>query len=97
MPRIPLLEERENDRDGRDLLLVTGDRGLAGAFNTQIIREGLRLKREFAGEGVEVAFSVVGRRGNSTMQLPRRGRRALLRRASPIARRSPTRARSRTT
>ena len=29
------------------ILLVTGDRGLAGAFNTNIIREGLRLKREF--------------------------------------------------
>src|SRR6266498_3642972 len=25
------------------ILLVTGDRGLAGAFNTNIVREGLRL------------------------------------------------------
>ena len=49
------------------IVLVTGDRGLAGAFNTNIIREGLRLKREFAAGGAEVAFSVVGRRGNSTM------------------------------
>ena len=32
------------------IVLVTGDRGLAGAFNTNIIREGVRLKREFAGE-----------------------------------------------
>ena len=44
-----LLEEREQiSKVG--ILLVTGDRGLAGAFNTQIIREGLRLKREYRDE-----------------------------------------------
>jgi len=67
VPRIPLLEKRET-AETVGLLLVTGDRGLAGAFNTQIIREGLRLKREFSDEGSRVVFSVVGRRGNSTMQ-----------------------------
>ena len=67
VPRIPLLEKRETT-ETVGLLLVTGDRGLAGAFNTQIIREGLRLKREFSDEGARVTFSVVGRRGNSTMQ-----------------------------
>ena len=41
IPRIALLEERENlQRVG--IILVTGDRGLAGAFNTNIIREGIR-------------------------------------------------------
>ena len=46
IPRIALLEERQSlSRVG--IVLVTGDRGLAGAFNTNIIREGLRLKREF--------------------------------------------------
>ena len=40
-------EERENASRSA-ILLVTGDRGLAGAFNTKIIREGVRLKREFA-------------------------------------------------
>jgi F-type H+-transporting ATPase subunit gamma len=67
VPRIPLLEERETT-ETVGLLLVTGDRGLAGAFNTQIIREGLRLKSDFTAEGSKVTFSVVGRRGNSTMQ-----------------------------
>ncbi len=67
IPRIPLLEKRERTETAA-LLLVTGDRGLAGAFNTQIIREGVRLKRELGGEGARVVFSVVGRRGNSTMQ-----------------------------
>jgi F-type H+-transporting ATPase subunit gamma len=63
---VPLLEERDELKHV-GLLLVTGDRGLAGSFNTQIIREGLRLKREFESEGAESIFSVVGRRGNSTL------------------------------
>jgi F-type H+-transporting ATPase subunit gamma len=66
VPRIALLEERENIRTV-GIVLVTGDRGLAGAFNTNIIREGLRLKREFTDSGAEVSFSVVGRRGNSSL------------------------------
>ena len=67
IPRIPLLEKRDR-METVGVLLVTGDRGLAGSFNTQIIREGTRLKREFRDEGSNVVFSVVGRRGNSTMQ-----------------------------
>ena len=66
IPRIALLTERE-DVKRVGVILVTGDRGLAGAFNTNIIREGIRLKREFAADGAEVDFSVIGRRGNSTM------------------------------
>ncbi len=64
---VPLLERREVVDDVA-VLLVTGDRGLAGSFNTQIIREGMRLKRELAGEGATVQYSVVGRRGSSTMR-----------------------------
>jgi F-type H+-transporting ATPase subunit gamma len=66
LPRVPVLVEREQVRKV-GILLVTGDRGLAGAFNTNIIRAGLRLKREFEADGGEVAFSVVGRRGVSAM------------------------------
>jgi F-type H+-transporting ATPase subunit gamma len=66
IPRIALLTERE-DVKRVGVVLVTGDRGLAGAFNTNIIREGIRLKGEFAADGAEVDFSVIGRRGNSTM------------------------------
>jgi F-type H+-transporting ATPase subunit gamma len=66
VPRIALLEERENESKV-GIVLVTGDRGLAGAFNTNIIREGLRLKREFSDEGADVSFAVVGRRGNSSL------------------------------
>jgi F-type H+-transporting ATPase subunit gamma len=66
VPRVALLEERDPIRNV-GVLLVTGDRGLAGSFNSQIIREGIRLKGEYRGESSEVIFSVVGRRGNSTM------------------------------
>ena len=67
IPRIPLLEERE-DQKKVAVLLVTGDRGLAGAFNTQIIRAGTQLRRELESEGKEVVFFVVGRRGASSLQ-----------------------------
>ena len=65
--RVPLLQKRDRVEHA-GILLVTGDRGLAGGFNTQIIREGVRLKGELASDGPGVVFSVVGRRGNSTMQ-----------------------------
>jgi F-type H+-transporting ATPase subunit gamma len=64
--RVKLLEQRESMRRA-GIVLVTGDRGLAGAFTTNIVREGIRLRREFERSGEEVSFAVVGRRGNSTM------------------------------
>src|SRR3954453_21429561 len=45
IPNLPLLEERENVSTV-GLLLVTGDRGLAGPFNSQIIRAGNRRYKE---------------------------------------------------
>ena len=66
VPRVPVLEEREEVRRV-GILLVTGDRGLAGAFNTNIIREGTRLKREVRSDGADVSFAVVGRRGVSAL------------------------------
>jgi F-type H+-transporting ATPase subunit gamma len=63
---VAVLQEHDEVR-AVGILLVTGDRGLAGSFNSQIIREGLRLAREFRGDGKDVSFSVVGRRGASSM------------------------------
>jgi F-type H+-transporting ATPase subunit gamma len=62
-----VLQEHEEQRTV-GILLVTGDRGLAGSFNSQIIRAGIALERELAQEGKEVRFSVVGRRGVSSMR-----------------------------
>ncbi|MBA2545819.1 MAG: F0F1 ATP synthase subunit gamma, partial [Solirubrobacterales bacterium] len=42
---LPVLQDRENTEKVA-VLLVTGDRGLAGSFNSQIIREGVRLKSQ---------------------------------------------------
>jgi len=64
---LPVLQEHE-DQNNVGVLLVTGDRGLAGSFNSQIIRAGVQLKGELRVEGKGTAFSVVGRRGVSTMR-----------------------------
>jgi F-type H+-transporting ATPase subunit gamma len=63
---LPILKQHEAESTVA-LLLVTGDRGLAGAFNSQIIRSGLRAGREHEGEGRAVLYSAVGRRGVSTL------------------------------
>jgi F-type H+-transporting ATPase subunit gamma len=66
VPRIPVLIERENvKRVG--IVLITGDRGLAGAFNSNIIREGMRAAARVREEGAEPVFSVVGRKGVSAL------------------------------
>jgi F-type H+-transporting ATPase subunit gamma len=63
---LPILKEHEAQNTVA-LLLVTGDRGLAGAFNSQIIRAGLRAGRAHEGDGRAVRYSAVGRRGVSTL------------------------------
>jgi F-type H+-transporting ATPase subunit gamma len=67
LPRVPVLDEHESvDRVG--VVLITGDRGLAGAFNTNVIREGVRVRDRVRGEGAaNVAFSVIGRKGVSAL------------------------------
>ena len=62
IPRVPVLEEREEEKRV-GVVLITGDRGLAGAFNSNIIRDGLRLKGELGERGNEAVFSAVGRKG----------------------------------
>jgi F-type H+-transporting ATPase subunit gamma len=46
---------------------VTADRGLAGAFNSQIIRAGTRAAAEHEESGREVVFFATGRRGVSSL------------------------------
>jgi F-type H+-transporting ATPase subunit gamma len=66
LPSLPVLTEHEST-DKVGLLLVTGDRGLAGAFNSQILRAGLRAGNEFEGEGKTVRWYASGRRGVSSL------------------------------
>ena len=63
---LPILREHDSE-DTIALLLVTGDRGLAGAFNSQIVRAGLRAGRDYEGDGRKTLYSAVGRRGVSTL------------------------------
>ena len=63
---LPILTERE-DVKTLAIVLVTGDRGLAGAFNANIIREGLLLRDKAIEEGKTVVFYVVGRRGDGAL------------------------------
>ena len=66
LPRVPVLEEHDSEKRV-GVLLITGDRGLAGAFNTNIIRDGMRLGAELRERGVEPDFSAVGRKGVSAL------------------------------
>lgn len=50
------------------IVLVTSDRGLAGAFNINIISESLRLAREKAAEGKEVSFICLGKKGRDAIR-----------------------------
>ena len=63
---LPILNQHENE-NRIAILLVTGDRGLAGAFNSQILRAGLRAATEHEGEGSDVVFYASGRRGVSSL------------------------------
>ncbi len=60
----PLLEERPNPTRAA-VLLVTSDRGLCGAYNSNVIRQTERLMERLRGRGVEHSLYVVGRKGQS--------------------------------
>jgi F-type H+-transporting ATPase subunit gamma len=64
--RVPLLREHDSETNV-GLLLVTGDRGLAGGFNSQIIRAGVRLSAELGEQGLNSAWYATGRRGVSSL------------------------------
>ena len=66
----PLLEERENVGSVA-ILPLTGDRGLAGAFNAQIIRRALQIEREVRASGADVRWVVAGKKGRSTLRFRR--------------------------
>jgi F-type H+-transporting ATPase subunit gamma len=71
---LPLLQQRETIET---VLLVplTGDRGLAGAFNGQVIRRAFALERQLEAEAMKVRWLPVGKKGRSTLAF--RGRDAV--------------------
>ena len=57
----PLLEKRSGNED--TFVIVTADKGLCGAFNTNVIRKGLELLKEKKDQGKTVHLFLVGRKG----------------------------------
>ena len=60
--RFPLLRQPARVRRAA-VLLITSNRGLAGAFNSNLIRETRNLLTRLEGQGTEIEFHVVGRKG----------------------------------
>src|SRR5438067_2568942 len=66
VPRLPILAEREQISTV-GLLLVAGDRGLAGAFNSNIVRTGVAAGREHDDSGRNPVYFASGRRPASSL------------------------------
>src|SRR5436305_13295610 len=61
LPRLPILEEHEQiNKVG--LLLVAGDRGLGGGFNSNMVRSGTAAGREHGSQGRTPAYFASGKR-----------------------------------
>jgi F-type H+-transporting ATPase subunit gamma len=66
----PLTREREVVRRSA-VVIFASDRGLAGAFNSQILREGLELAELVRGQGKEPVFYLIGRKAVGFFQFRR--------------------------
>jgi F-type H+-transporting ATPase subunit gamma len=66
LPKLPILKEHDQV-NSVGLLLVAGDRGLAGAFNSNIVRAGTRAGREHEREGRKPIYFASGRRPASSL------------------------------
>lgn len=59
---LPLMEQREVKTVA--LVVITSDRGLAGSFNSNILRAADRLRRQYEGEGKKVSVVAVGKKAS---------------------------------
>ncbi|HXY17167.1 MAG TPA: ATP synthase F1 subunit gamma [Gaiellaceae bacterium] len=66
---LALMQRREVRRVA--VLIVTGDRGLAGPFNGQVLRRAFELERTERDDGHDIAWLVTGRKGASTLRFRR--------------------------
>jgi F-type H+-transporting ATPase subunit gamma len=69
--KLPILRQHESEQTIA-ILLVTADRGLAGAFNSQILRAGIRAAADYESDGRDVTFYASGRRGVSSLAFRKR-------------------------
>ena len=68
--RLPLLERRDSIATV-GIVPVTGDRGLAGAFNAQVLRRAFAEMREAQAAGQQVRFFTSGKKAQSTVRFRR--------------------------
>ncbi|MCA0402405.1 MAG: F0F1 ATP synthase subunit gamma [Proteobacteria bacterium] len=61
--RHPFMSERPVKRVG--IIVVTSDRGLCGGLNANLLRETLKVMKQWQQEGKEIALGVVGRKGQA--------------------------------
>src|SRR5471032_2340571 len=61
VPKLPILAEHEQVSNV-GLLVVAGDRGLAGAFNSNVVRAGVAAGREHGRDGRTAVYFASGRR-----------------------------------
>jgi F-type H+-transporting ATPase subunit gamma len=66
VPDLPILKEHGEVKNV-GLLLIAGDRGLAGAFNSTVVRAGTRAGREHEREGRNAVYFASGRRPASSL------------------------------
>jgi F-type H+-transporting ATPase subunit gamma len=67
-PQTPKLLAGTGKEDTHLIVLATSDRGLAGAFNTNIVRAARRKADDLIAEGKTVLFYIVGRKGRPVIQ-----------------------------
>jgi len=67
-PQTPKLLAGTGKEETHLIIVATGDRGLAGAFNTNIVRAARRTADELIAQGKTVLFYIVGRKGRPVIQ-----------------------------
>jgi F-type H+-transporting ATPase subunit gamma len=67
-PESPKLLVGTGKDDTHLIVVATSDRGLAGAFNSNIVRAARRKADELIGQGKTVLFYIVGRKGRPVLQ-----------------------------
>ena len=67
-PQSPKLMAGTGKDDTHLIVVATSDRGLAGAFNSNVVRAARRKADELIGQGKTVLFYIVGRKGRPVIQ-----------------------------
>src|SRR5436305_7778795 len=67
-PQSPRLMSGTGKDDTHLIIVATADRGLAGAFNTNIVRAARRKADDLTEQGKNVLFYIVGRKGRPVLQ-----------------------------